>query len=158
MSELNFKIRKAEDADVAGLTRLIGDCFAEYEGCVLDLEGIDKPMLAIASYVDSYDGEFWVVLSEVSLVGYIIEDGKMELIKLYVDKTHRRQGLASRLLSLVLDAAAKNNIELDLWSDTRFVEAHAFYSHHGFEKQDETRFLHDPSNSWEFHFTQNSRK
>ncbi|MCK5042352.1 MAG: GNAT family N-acetyltransferase [Sphingomonadales bacterium] len=155
MPEIEFIIRKAQDCDAPELIKLIGGCFAEYDGCVLDLEGIDNAMLAIDSYVDKYEGEFWLALEGdvvVGSVGYIVENGKMELIKLYVDKTMRRKGLATTLLNLVLSASQTNSLEVDLWSDTRFVEAHAFYAHHGFTKQEETRFLNDPSNSWEFHF------
>jgi putative acetyltransferase len=159
MSTLEITIRKAEDSDFDALCTLIGGCFEDYEGCVLDLKGIDSPVLAIDSYVSKYNGEFWLAIFDeevVGSVGYIVENDKMELIKLYVDKTIRRKGLASKLLNLVLDAAASKKVEVDLWSDTRFVEAHAFYAHHGFDKQEETRFLNDPSNSWEFHFIRGS--
>jgi len=156
MRKINFEIRTAKDSDAKALSSLIDSCFAEYEGCVLDLAGIDKPLLAISSHVKKLNGEFWVAENAgviVGSVGYIIENGKMELIKLYVNKAFRRKGLASKLLNLVLDASASNGLEVDLWSDTRFKEAHAFYCHHGFLMQDEKRFLNDPSNSWEFHFT-----
>lgn len=155
MNSNKFHIRSAQDSDVEGLIKLIGGCFAEYEGCVLDLDGIDKPMLAIDSYVKTYDGAFWVVERNqeiVGSVGYIVEERKMELVKLYVNKAERRQGLASELLKLVVDAAQALNIELDLWSDTRFLEAHAFYAAHGFIKQSQTRYLNDPSESTEYHF------
>nr|MBA3524637.1 GNAT family N-acetyltransferase [Geodermatophilaceae bacterium] len=41
--------RDATDADSAAVITLIGGCFAEYPGCVLDLPGIDAWMQAPAS-------------------------------------------------------------------------------------------------------------
>ena len=155
LNKYPYEIRKANDEDANGLIKLIGGCFDEYDGCVLDLDGIDAAMLAIDSYVQSCGGEFWVVFRDgvlVGSVGYIVEDGKIELIKLYVNQHERRQGLASKLLNLVLSAAQDKDMEVDLWSDTRFVEAHAFYTHFGFVKQVETRELNDPSNTTEFYF------
>ena len=80
-----INIRRAHDNDKDHLIKLIGGCFCEYEGCVLDLDGIDHAMLAIESYVKKYDGEFWLAEGEggkvIGSAGYIVEDGKMELIK-----------------------------------------------------------------------------
>ena len=53
-------VRHAADYDSAGLISLIGGCFAEYPGCVLDLPGIDAWMLAPASAYNA-GGRLWVV-------------------------------------------------------------------------------------------------
>lgn len=150
-----YKIKLAVDSDAPELINLIGSCFAEYEGCVLDLDGIDKPMQAMRSYVDEYKGDFWLAIRDGEVVGsagYLVLDDHVELIKLYVKSSERRQGLASLLLGLVEDASNTKGLRLELWSDTRFIEAHAFYAHHGYVKQTDTRFLNDPSNTTEFHF------
>lgn len=156
-------LRPARDDDAEGLIALIGGCFAEYEGCVMDLDGIDSELKAIASNFSQAGGKFWVLedaanegriaasvgLSPSSAAG----EGGIELKKLYVNAEYRRRGIASRLLDLVLDEArATSAPAIDLWSDTRFVEAHAFYAHHGFSQLPETHELHDPSNTTEFHF------
>lgn len=158
-----LELRPARDDDAEGLIALIGGCFAAYEGCVMDLEGIDAELKAIATCFREAGGKFWVLcdpardnhiaasvgLSPSTSMGA----GVIELKKLYVDGDYRRRGIASRLLDLVLDEAREQKASaVDLWSDTRFVEAHAFYKHHGFTQLPETRDLHDPSNTTEYHF------
>lgn len=156
-------LRAARDEDAEGLISLIGGCFAEYEGCVMDLDGIDDELKAIATNFRRAGGKFWVledaagegrVAASVGLSpSSAMEEGVIELKKLYVNAAYRRRGIASRLLDLVLDEArALQAPAVDLWSDTRFLEAHAFYAHHGFTQLPETRDLHDPSNTTEFHF------
>jgi len=157
MADLSdITIREAEDSDAAGLISLIGDIFGEYD-CVLDLENLDQELLSIDCYIKSRGGKFWVAEQAgriVGSIGYGLKDeGMVELKRLYVNKGWRRKGLANRLTDLVYLAAAEVGAwAIDLWSDTRFVEAHAFYLKHGFQQQPETRDLNDPSNSTEFHF------
>lgn len=156
-------LRPARDDDAEGLIALIGGCFAEYEGCVMDLDGIDNELKAIATNFRRAGGKFWVLEDAASgnriaaSVGLSPSDfmgaGVVELKKLYVNSDYRRRGIASRLLDLVLEEAGEREAPaIDLWSDSRFVEAHAFYAHHGFEQLPETRDLNDPSNTTEFHF------
>ena len=83
--------------------------------------------------------------------------GGMELVRLYVHKASRRQSLATRLLRLVEEAAHERNFSINLWTDTRFAEAHQFYSAHGFEQLPGTRFLNDPSNTSEYQFLRPAR-
>ena len=65
----------------------------------------------------------------------------------------RRLGLASVLASLVDEEAnARGAAFIDLWSDTRFDKAHAFYARMGFEGGTRTRNLNDLSNTVEFYF------
>jgi putative acetyltransferase len=51
-------------------------------------------------------------------------------------------------------AHARDARRLELWSDTRFTRAHAFYAKAGFARTGETRFLDDVSRSWEARFVQ----
>ena len=153
MAELSIRLAKDSDAD--GLVALIEGCFNEYEGCVLDPEGIDKPLYAIRSWVEAEGGEFWVAEDGsriVGSVGWVRDASGMELVKLYVNKKCRRRGLATRLLRLVEQAAEERGLEINFWSDTRFLEAHKFYTVHGYEKLTETRELNDPSRTTEYHF------
>ena len=156
-------LRPARDGDAEGLIVLVGGCFAEYPGCAMDIDGIDSELKAIATNFSRAGGKFWVLEDTASdnriaaSVGLspsgTMKEGVIELKKLYVSAEYRRRGIASRLLDLVLDEArALQATAIDLWSDTRFIEAHAFYVHHGFAQLPETRDLHDPSNSIEFHF------
>ena len=160
---LNISIREATDKDAPGLITLIGDIFKEYD-CVLDLEDLDKELLGIKTAMKAQYGKFWVAEHErriVGCIGYGLKGESrniVELKRLYVGKDFRRQGLAVRLANLVYQAAGAVGAKaIDLWSDTRFKEAHAFYLQHGFVKLPETRRLYDPSNSTEFHFIKSLR-
>lgn len=153
----DIAIREARNADADGLIKLIGDIFSDFEGCVLDLTGIDHELLAIDTAIKKLHGKFWVAEREGRIIGSIgyapKEENVIELKRLYVAKDVRRCGLGARLYEIVLDAAKRHKAEaIDLWSDTRFADAHAFYLAKGFEKLPKTRKLHDPSNSTEYHF------
>lgn len=170
-------VRHAADYDSAGLISLIGGCFAEYPGCVLDLPGIDAWMLAPASAYNA-GGRLWVVELDrdivardgdivardgdtvardgelVACVGYKRSGrGRAELKSLYVAAAARRSGLGARLVGVVEDAARSAGAGVvELWSDTRFVDAHRLYERLGYRRGTHTRHLHDPSDSTEFFF------
>jgi len=154
----DIRIRPARDTDAEGLIRLIGECYADYPGCVMDLKSYDTDLLSIDTEYRGKGGRFHVAEdADGHIVGCIgwTPDGsdRVELKRLYVNKAVRRRGLASRLYRIVLNAARGQGAgEIDLWSDTRFHEAHAFYQALGFEQLPETRDLHDASNSTEYHF------
>ena len=151
-------IRDGRDGDSPGLIALVGSCFEEYEGCVLDLDGIDADLIDPATAFKRQGGRLWVAVAGgkiVGSIGYGVKDGgeTVELKKLYVNREYRRRGLASRLYGLVHGAAVEHRAKaIDLWSDTRFLEAHAFYLSKGFEQLAESRFLNDPSKTTEYHF------
>ena len=156
-------IRPARDDDAEGLITLIGGCFAEYEGCVMDIDGVDSTLKAVETHFREAGGKFWVLEDPaegnriVASVGHSPSDtmgaGVMELNRLYVNNDYRRRGIATDLLNLILQEAREARARaVDLWSDTRFLEAHAFYGRHGFRQLDGTRDLNDPSNTTEYHF------
>ena len=152
----NISIRRAVDSDAAGLIELIGTIFRDYNNCVLDLDNLDKELLAIDSVVRAKGGKFWVATLDdrvVGCTGYTIKGNSLELKRLYVARKYRGSGLANKLMALVYKAAVETGAQaIEAWSDTRFFEAHGYYLKHGFEKQPETRDLHDLSNSTEYHF------
>lgn len=151
-----IEIREALDSDSYGLIELIGAIFEDYEGCVLDLEGIDKELTGIKTYCRNQGGNFWVAVAKDKIVGcagYIQKENVVELKRLYVAKDYRRHGLATRLTNKVIFSAMENSARaVDCWSDTRFVEAHRFYLTHGFEQLPQSRKLNDPSDSEEWRF------
>lgn len=152
------ELRAVTDADAAAVRRLIGDCFAEYEGCVLDPDGLDAWMATPASAYAAKGGEFWVLVTPrgdaLACVGWAPgEPGRVELKNLYVSAAARRQGLGRRLADLVESAAAdRGAAEVFLWSDTRFLDAHRLYAGLGFARTGEERALNDPSQSFEYGF------
>jgi putative acetyltransferase len=155
--------RAARDEDAVALIALIGGVYAEYPGCVLDVEHEERDLLEIASAYARRGGEFWVSVDEasaglVACVGWLPSSasemsGWVELRKLYVVRSHRRRGLAGALCSRVEAAArARGAAGIELWSDTRFLDAHRFYAGRGFRKQPGVRQLFDRSQSSEYHF------
>ena len=146
-------LRRATNEDSEGLIRLVGDCFAEYEGCVLDLETEERGLLTPA---DSFD-RFWVLEEEGRIVGSValteVDESTVELKKMYLDAGLRGTGRSTRLLAAVLyHAVAMGATAVELWSDTRFTRAHRFYEREGFARTGRTRELNDPSSTTEFHF------
>ena len=172
-------IRDARDDDGPALIDLIGSIFAEYPGCVLDVDGEAPELRAIATHFAHRRGLFWVVedwVVEDSVVeDSVTEDGDAgvpaeivgcvgfapsaeprtaELFKLYVAARARRRGLGSRLCDLVEAESARQGMQrLQLWSDTRFEDAHRLYTGRGMQRQPETRELLDKSDTVEFRFT-----
>jgi putative acetyltransferase len=158
-----LQTRPARDDDAAGLIALIGGIYAEYPGCVLDVEREEPDLLEIASAYARKRGAFWVTVDAndarlIGCVGWLPSaapglPGWVELRKLYVARTHRRRGLAGALCQRVEAAArAENAGGVELWSDTRFLDAHRFYAGRGYERQPGSRQLFDLSDSSEYHF------
>jgi putative acetyltransferase len=154
---MDVTIRSARDGDAEELISLIGDCFAEYPGCVLDVEGEMPHLLAIATAYRKLGGCFWVAESErvVGSVGVVAsrEGGGVELRSLYVARPARRQGLGARLCELVeAEGRRRGALFVELWSDTRFLDAHRLYRRLGFTGGVRTRELHDLSATVEYYF------
>lgn len=145
------RIREARDTDAAGVIDVIARVYAEYPGCVLDVEREEPALKAPASSFD----RFWVVEEGGRVggcVGLALGD-PAELKKLYLDARLRGQGLGRKLIALVEEAALAGGARrIELWSDTRFTTAHAVYERCGYRKTGRTRDLHDLSNTTEYHF------
>ncbi len=153
----NLLLRSAEDADADALIGLVGDVYAEYEGCVLDLEGVDANLTAPATAFEDAGGHLWVVEdgdgTVVGCVGWTPTDRGIELKRLYVGAGARGQGVGTWLVRHVEAVAReRGGGEVDCWSDTRFADAHRLYERLGYERLPETRDLHDPSHTTEYHF------
>jgi putative acetyltransferase len=151
-------LRDARDDDAEGLIELIGGVFAEYSGCVLDVDGELPELRAIATAFRSAGGRFWVAELGGRLVGSVgltpaARGPGVELRKLYVDRSCRRTGLGGRLHDLVVDEARARGAQfIELWSDTRFADAHRFYERRGYVRGPMTRELRDQSASVEYYF------
>lgn len=151
-------IREARDDDAEGLMALIAAVFAEYEGCVFDVDGEIPELRRIASAFAEVNGRFWVAERDGRVVGCVgvapaHDRTGVELKKLYVAASERRQGLGDRLCERVLEEARRRGARfIDLWSDTKFETAHAFYERRGWRRDGTTRELHDKSDTVEFYF------
>lgn len=151
----DFSIRPATDEDGAAIAGVLEAVFAEYPGCLW--ESSEFPELARPrSSFTAMRGRLWVVEHEgrvVGSVGYSADDEGVELRKLYLLPIARGRGLSRVLVDLVEKAAREESARrIHLWSDTRFVTAHAVYEKLGYRRLEGTRALHDVSDTIEFHF------
>jgi putative acetyltransferase len=77
----------------------------------------------------------------------------MDLRKLYVARAARRRGLGGHLCDLAeAQARTCGAVFIELWSDTRFTDAHRLYERRGYVRGAETRALYDLSQTIEFYF------
>ena len=152
-------VRPVRDSDAEGLIRLIDACWSAYEGCILDVDAEEPQLRAMRSHFDALGGEYWVAEDAGGRIAAAggwapaADPSGAELHKLYVLAECRRQGLARRLVGMAEAAARQRGSRfVELWSDTRFLEAHAFYGALGYRRTGRTRELHDLSKTTEFHF------
>ncbi len=149
-------IRDARDADAGGLIDLIGAIYAEYPGCVLDVDGEAPHLRRPASAFSDWGGRLWVAEHDGRLVacaGFADAGDAIELKHLYVAAAARRRGLGTHLTRLVERAAGTMGRRcIDLWTDTRFTDAHRMYERLGYVRGALTRELHDLSGSVEYQY------
>jgi putative acetyltransferase len=155
---MRFKIRDAKDEDAERLIGLIDSCYSEYDGCVLRVEDEAPELKHIASEHQEKGGRFWVAEQNGDLVGSAglvpgDKPGVIEMKKLYVAQNARKIGLAARLCSLVeVEAMSRGAEAIELWSDTRFKDAHRLYERRGYTRGPKTRELKDASKSVEYFY------
>ena len=150
-------LRDVQDDDADQLIELIRGCWSEYPGIVLEVEREMPELRAIATAYRKWGGRFWVVERGGRVVGSVgvspTKETVMELRKLYVAKEERRHGLGTRLCQLVeSEALARGASYLELWSDTKFKDAHGLYERLGYVRGPETRELNDLSGTVEYYF------
>ena len=149
MAELSLRL--AMDEDSAGIISLIDACYKEYPPNVLLVDEEEPELRTPASSF----AMFWVLCCDDEIVGTVAASmGRqfVELKKMYLQPSLRGSGWAQRLQKLVVDFAFENKKGVELWTDTRFVRAHAFYKKCGWLKTGQTRELKDASVTTEFHF------
>lgn len=152
------EIRPVTDDDAGQLIELIGSVYGEYPGCVLDLDGVDADLTEPASSFRDKGGDLWVVTDDqgeiVACCGWApTGPGTVELKRLYVRPDRRRAGLGAWLVEQVERVAHERGAgTVTLWSDTRFTDAHRLYRRCGYRATNETRQLHDPSDTTERRF------
>ena len=156
-------LRAGRDDDAPGIIKLIGACWAEYPGCVMDVDGEVPELRALATYYANQHGALWVAeTARGDVVGMVgtrpLPDGAWEICKMYVSASQRGAGLAQALIDAAEGYARERGAKvMKLWTDTRFERAHRFYEKHGYVRQPGLRELHDLSNSFEYHYVKSVR-
>ena len=150
-------LRDVRDDDAAALIELIGGCWSEYPGCVLDIDAEEPWLRAPAAAYARWSGRMWVVELDGVVRACVglkpLEAGVAELKSLYVAAPARRRGVGERLTRLVeAEARRLGCTRIELWSDTRFAAAHHLYERLGYTRLPHTRDLHDLSNTTEYAF------
>lgn len=157
MAKVLPTVRPVRDEDGPALIQLITDCWSAYPGCVMDVDGEEPWLRAPATAYAAMRARGWVAAVDGVLAGFVgfrPYDGDVgELKSLYVAASARRRGLGSLLSGLVEDEARRRGVRrLELWSDTRFADAHRLYVRLGWARLPDTRDLHDLSNTTEYHY------
>lgn len=153
-----LRVRKVRDSDAQDLFGLITLCFAEYPGCFADPHDDLADLVRPAQSAIERDLLFLVVEDDTGRVQACIgmdfpTDETAELHRLYVRPDARCRGLASHLIGLVeVHARSRGVGRIILWSDTRFVTAHALYEKRGYVRVAGSRDLGDVSGSVEWCF------
>lgn len=150
-------LRPVRDGDSAALIALIGGCWSEYPGCVLDIDGEEPWLRRPATALAESGARLWVVPGGPGITASVgmrpHAADTMELKSLYVAAPYRRRGLASALLAFVEDRALRHRAAAVVaFSDSRFHQAHALYARRGYHRTGVSRELHDLSNTVEYEF------
>lgn len=150
-------VREVRDDDAAALIALIGGCWAAYPGVELHVDAEEPWLRAPAAAYRSWGGRMWVVELDGEVVGCcgvkLVDGAVVELKSMYVAAPARRRGLAAHLEAMVrAEALSRRAVRVQLWSDTRFTEAHATYAALGYTRLPGERDLHDLSRSHEYPF------
>ena len=151
-------VRDARDEDSWELIGLIACCWAEYPGCILDVHGEEPWLLAPATSYREEGGRLWVAELDGRVVASVAlrpaaTPGGVALKSLYVARAARRRGLGDRLTALVEDEARRRGAGfVELWTDTRFEDAHRLYERRGYVRGHRTRELPDLSKSVEYYY------
>ncbi|WP_158745089.1 GNAT family N-acetyltransferase [Acidisphaera sp. L21] len=152
-----LQIRAGRDDDADGYIALIGDCWREYPGVVVEVEAEVPEIRTLATFMADHGGALWTAERSGRVVGmtasYPGDDGWV-LSRVYLDATQRGTGVGQSLLRLAEDhARAAGAARMSLWSDVLFTRAHSFYEKHGYVRRGGLRALNDLSNTIEAGFT-----
>lgn len=129
-------IRAGRDGDAALFIALIGRCWADYPGCVLDVEVEERELLALETAMRARGGAVWIAGEGVGMVGARPSGGEVwEICRVYVHPALHGSGLGARLMDVAEGHAVSAGARrLELWTDTRFHRAHRFYEKRGWQR------------------------
>ncbi|HXP03732.1 MAG TPA: GNAT family N-acetyltransferase [Stellaceae bacterium] len=152
-SSASLVLRHARDDDADAIIALVSEVWSEYPGKTL-IAATDMPeLLKPASAYARAGGRFWVVEANDQIIGTIAlmpsaENGVVELQKLYVARSMRKNGLGTFLCHLVeREARERGAHAVDLWSDVKLSDAHRRYERLGYRRGDALKTYNDTSST-----------
>ena len=148
------QIRPGCDDDAPGFIALIARCWADYPGCVLDVDAEAPELRALASYYAGLGGALWVAGDVAGMVAVRPHPKRIwEICRVYVHPDWHGTGLGALLMDKAeTHAVNAGATRLELWSDTRFARAHRFYVKRGYART-ARRALFDLAQSEEWRFS-----
>lgn len=138
-------LRPGRDADADGFVALIGACWDQYPGIVLDVDAEMPELRALASYYANKGGALWVAEADSRVVGMVAtvphDAGIWEICRVYTLPALHGGGLGHRLLDAAeVHARTAGATRFVRWSDTRFDRAHRFYEKRSYIRQGPIRY------------------
>ena len=146
-------LRRGRDGDAALFIALIARCWADYPGCVLDVDAEAPELRALATYYAEAGGALWVAGDVEGMVAVRPRGGGVwEVCRVYVHPGLHGAGLGGLLMDAVEGFAVERGaVVLELWTDTRFLRAHRFYEKRGY-RRGEQRALFDLADTVEWRY------
>jgi putative acetyltransferase len=149
-------IRPATAADAPAVVALIERVYHEY-GFVFIAQDETPDLLAFDATYDGRRGALYVAETGGVITGSVgvkhHAPAPAELVRLYVAAGARGAGLGQALVEHVIAWAHARAVgHLELWSDTRFLDAHRLYQRLGFVQGGQRQFA-DANDTVEHHFT-----
>ena len=142
-------LRLATPQDCQTITRLIDGVLREY-GDEICLTGADRDLMDITGHYEQLGGAFVVLDDEGTIRGThaVVPDGTRQdvffLRRLYLEQALRGGVWGIRLMDWTLEwATAHGARRIELWTDTRFERAHAFFRRCGFQPDGRIRAMND---------------
>jgi putative acetyltransferase len=153
-----FRFRSAVSSDIRILSKIIEGVFTEYSWVYVESDEVPD----FVNFEDYYKNESVARLFTIEttgeensvIVGCIALKFNREgpyLSRVYLEKGFRGVGLGKWMTNQVVDMVRKEGYSgIHLWTDTRFLDAHAMYKRIGFCQTSDLRSLHDINTSFEF--------
>jgi putative acetyltransferase len=151
-------LRDARDEDSERIIDLIHQVWSEYPGKTLNVRHDMPELVRVASSYREFGGRFWVVERDGEIVASIAykpskDPSVVELQKLYVARTARRNGLGNTLCALIEDQAVRYGASaVELWSDVKLLDAHHLYEERGYVRGRQTKTYDDTSGTIRFYY------
>lgn len=143
---------RAEKEDALEIVSLVAEVWREYD-CTLNIDIEERHLLDPGDYFRQRGGDFWIVRENgilIATAAVSMEKDLAEMKTLYVKKEARGRGFGTQLTDLAIETAKERGAKrMELWSDTRFIDAHRLYERLGFVRFD-VRDLNDHNNTREY--------